>query len=183
MIHVTCSKLIFHYHLGPFWTGTRFSSSPYCSVRHFYQAVPERFRVHFVELLVAVRLWEWKWVNTELFRIFLETAQHNITREWNWSDVTRLVSTEHVRNKALLLSRALYTAVVINLIKLIDIVSFALSYCTELLRRWICIISTQISNKKGNFKVNYKRDIDLGEHSFSSVTFPYQSGSVHWDST
>ena len=123
-------------------------------------------------------------MNAESFRYWLETAQHSRT---NWNeigcDVTRLAAIEHVRNKYSSLSQALYTAVVINLIKLIDIVNIALNYCTELLKRWICMISTQIINKNSTFKVDYNRDIDSGECSFCSVVVPSQYGSVHWDNT
>ena len=96
----------------------------------------------------------------------------------------RLVSnaflyTTHVRNKYSLLSQALYTAVVVNVIKLNDIVNSALNYCTGLLKRWICMISTQIFNKNSTFEVDYNRDIDLGEYSFCSIAVPSQSGSVH----
>ena len=45
------------------------------------------------------------------------------------------------------------------------------------------MISTQLSNKNSTFKVEYNKDIDLGEDSFSSVTVPSQFGSVHWDAT
>ena len=45
------------------------------------------------------------------------------------------------------------------------------------------MISTQTSNKNSTFKVDCNRDIDLDEYSFCSVTFPFQSGSVHWDAT
>ena len=90
---------------------------------------------------------------------------------------------EHVRNKNSLLSQALFTAVVINLIKIIDIVNFVLNYCTELLKRWIFLISTQKGNKNSTFEVDYIRNIDSGENCFCSVTVPSQSGSVNWDAT
>ena len=87
--------------------------------------------------------------------------------------------TATVRNEYSLSSQSLCNAVVINLIKLIDIVNFALNYCTEVLKRWICMISTQISNKNSTVKVDYNRDIDLGEYSLCSVTVPFQSGLLH----
>ena len=43
------------------------------------------------------------------------------------------------------------------------------------------MISTQIININSIFKVDYNRDIDLGECSFCSVVVPSQPGLVHWD--
>ena len=51
-----------------------------------------------------------------------------------------------------ILSQALYIAVVINLIKLIDIVNFTLKYCTEFSKGWISVISTEIIIKNSTFK-------------------------------
>ena len=45
------------------------------------------------------------------------------------------------------------------------------------------MISTRTSIKNSTFKVDYNRDIDLGEYSFCSLTVASQSGSVHWDGT
>ena len=106
---------------------------------------------------------------------------HKLERDW--SEVTRLVSTQNVGIKTSILSQASNTAVVINLIKHSDFGNFALNYCAELLKRRICTISTKNFIENNTVEVDYNRDIDSGGHSICSVVIQSQSGSLQRNAT
>ena len=74
-----------------------------------------------------------------------------------------MVATEHVGNKYSTLGQALDIAAVFNLIKFIEKSIFALNLCTEILTKWICKISTQISKRNSTFKVDFNGDMNLGQ--------------------
>ena len=125
-VHCASFEYIFEAELGLFLVHSSFllaSSSfwPMCSGMTTYSLVA---------LLVAVLL-EWmKWMATEPFRNW--SKWHSIVGQqigMNSSDVTRLVATEHARNKfSLFVSRSITCIHLLS--KIWDIINFVFNYCT-----------------------------------------------------
>ena len=95
---------------------TKLSPSPFLISTSWFLLLAEVFRNDLVAALVpvsAVPLRKTKWVATLPFRVY--PKRHSVVAQrigFYSSDVTRLVATEHIRNKySLLKSRSVVTAV------------------------------------------------------------------------